>query len=113
MHTEHIPKTALFTELENINVLSYTDYHQHSNSDQRRTVDHYSLYLWCKDHDQGHMIQQIEKLYTENLTATAYKARIVSILAGLHNFSNPTRHTRLMLILRALIFSADPTTQTR
>ena len=113
MHTEHIPKTSLFTELENINVLSYTDYHQHSNSDQRRTVDHYSLYLWCKDHDQGHMIQQIEQLYTENLTATAYKARIVSILAGLHNFSNPTRHTRLMLILRALIFSADPTTQTR
>ena len=75
MHTEHIPKTALFTELENINVLSYTDYNQHSNSDQRRTVDHYSLYLWCKDHDQGHMVEQV---YTENLTATAYKARIVS-----------------------------------
>lgn len=59
------------------------------------------------------MMQQIEQLYTENLTATAYKARIVSILAGLHNFSNPTRHTRLMIILRALIFSTDPTTQTR
>ena len=28
IHTEHVPKTALFTELENINVLSYTDFHQ-------------------------------------------------------------------------------------
>ena len=94
-------------------VLSYTDFHQFSNSGQRRTVDHYLLYLWCKDYDQGHMIQQIEQLYTENLTATAYKARMVSILAGLHDFSNPTRHTRHMLILRALFFSTDPTTQTR
>ena len=75
-------------------------FHQYSDSDQRRTVDHYSLYSWCKDHDQGHMTQQIEQLYTDNLTATAYKAmaRIVSILAGLHIFSNPTHHTRLMLI---------------
>ena len=59
------------------------------------------------------MIHQIEQLYTENLTAAAYKARIVSILAGLHNFSNLTRHTQLMLILQALIFPADPTTQPR
>ena len=78
-----------------------------------RTVGHYSLYLWCKDHDQRHMIHQIEQLYTENLTATAYRARLVSILAGLHNFSNSTQHIRFMLILRALSFSADPTTQTR
>ena len=67
-----------------------SDYHQHLDSDQCRTVNHYSPYLWFKDHSQGQMIQQIELLYTENLTATAYMARIVSILAGLHKVLNPT-----------------------
>ena len=40
--------TTLFTELENINALSYTDFLQHSNSDQRRTVDPFSPYIYYK-----------------------------------------------------------------
>lgn len=55
----------------------------------------------------------MEQLHTEQLTATAYKARVTAIYTGLHNFSDPTEHTRHMLILRALTFSTDPTTQSR
>ena len=32
-HSHDLPVTAIFTELENINVLSYTDHHQHADSD--------------------------------------------------------------------------------
>ena len=113
VHTEHVPKTIFFTELENMNDLQYTDSAQYTDTAQRRTVDYFSLYQWCKDNDQGTVIEQTEQLHTEQLTETAYKARVTSIYTGLHNFSNPTGHTRHMLILRALTFSTDPTTQSR
>ena len=44
-YSHDLPVTSLFTELENANILSYTDHLQHSDSDQRRTVDFFSLYL--------------------------------------------------------------------
>ena len=34
-HSHDLPVTANFTELENINVLTYTDHHQHADSDRR------------------------------------------------------------------------------
>ena len=38
-YSHDLPVTAPFTEIENANVLNYTDYLQHSDTDQRRTVD--------------------------------------------------------------------------
>ena len=38
-HSHDLPVTAMFTQLENINVLDCTDHHQHVDSEKRRTVD--------------------------------------------------------------------------
>ena len=110
-YSHDLPVTAPFTELENVNALQYTDYSQHSDTDQRRTVDFFSLYLYYKNNDQGHVMKRIENLYTQNSSSSAYKAHTHTLLEELKNFSNPTQHTRLMVFLRALIFSSDPTTQ--
>ena len=98
VHTENVPKTMFVTELENVNGLQYTDSTQYTDTAQRRTVDYFSLYQWCKANDKGTVIGHMEQLNTEQLTATAYKARNTSIYTGLHNFSNLTGHTRHMLI---------------
>ena len=110
-HGHHAPVTAIFTELENANVLSYTDFAQESNTNQRRTTDQFSLYLWYKENDQGNVIRQIEDLHKEQLSSTAYKARAATLLEALKNFSDPAEHTRMMVFLRALVFSNDATTQ--
>ena len=106
-----LPVTTLLTELENTNALSYTDLLQHSDSDQRRTADPFSLYILYKKNDQGRVIERIEDLFKQNASATAYKASPKTLLAELRNFSNPTQHTRIMIFLRALIFSSATTTQ--
>ena len=59
MHSHDIPVTALFTELENLNALQHTDYPQYCDTDQRRTVDPFSLYLYFTAHDQGCVIERI------------------------------------------------------
>ena len=110
-YSHDLPVTAPFTEIENANVLNYTDYLQHSDTDQRRTVDFFSLYLHFKANDQGNVIERMEKLHTHSASSTAYKAYTNTLLEELRNFSNPTQHTRLMIFLRALIFSSDITTQ--
>ena len=110
-HSYDLPVTALFTELENTNALNYTDFLQYSDSEQRRTVDPFSIYLYFKKTDQGNVIERIENLYTQKASSTAYKASSKTLLAELKNFSNPTQHTRIMVFMRALIFSSDPTTQ--
>ena len=48
-----LPETVLFTEIENTNALTYTDYMYLHNcdTDQRRTVDLFSLYLYYKAND--------------------------------------------------------------
>jgi len=59
-HSHDLPMTALFTEIENSNVLMrYTDHCQYCDSDQRRTVDPFSLYIYYKNNDQGKVIDRI------------------------------------------------------
>ena len=103
-HSYDLPVTALFTELENENALNYTDFLQYSDSDQRRTVDPFSLYLYYEKNDQGNVIERINSLHKQKASATAYKASSKTLLAELRNFSNPTQHTRIMVFMRALIF---------
>ena len=59
-HSYDLPVTALFTELENENALNYTDFLQCSDSDQRRTVEPFSLYLYFEKNDQGSLIERIK-----------------------------------------------------
>ena len=88
-----LPVTSLFTELENANVLSYTDHLQHSDSDQRRTVEFFSIYLHYKAHDQGGVMKGMESLFEQNSTSTAFKAKAQTLLEELKNFSTPTQHS--------------------
>ena len=62
LYCHDLPETALFTEIENTNALLYTDYLQNCNTDQRRTVDLFSLYLYYKANDQGCVLTRIENL---------------------------------------------------
>ena len=112
LYSHDMPETALFTELENSNALMYTDYLQNCDTDQRRTVDPFSLYLYYTAHDQGCVIKRIENLFQQKISAHAYKASSKTLIEELSNFSNPAQHTRIMVFLRALIFSADETTKT-
>jgi len=112
-HGTHVPKTSLFIELEHEFSLNYTDQRQYVNTGQRRTTDFFSLYVYCRNNDQGKVFTQLEGLHTEQLTSVAYKAQMEMIKESLKNFTNPTEHTRMMIILRALIFSDDDTTQAR
>ena len=112
-HSHDLPVTAIFTELGNLNVLTYTDHQQHVGCDKRRTVDPFSLYLFYKDNDQSQVIERIEELFKEKQSSTAYKANTSTLIEELKTFSNPTQHTRMMIFLRALIFSRDTTTQTQ
>ena len=72
-HSYDLPVTALFTELENVNALNYTDFLKYSDSNQRRTVDPFSLYIYVKKNDQGNVIERIEDLHKQKASATAYK----------------------------------------
>ena len=103
-NSHDLPVTALITELENENVLHYTDFLQHCDTDQRRTVDPFSLYRYYKANDQGDVLEKIETLFKENTSATAYKAATKTLLEELKNFSNPAEHTRIMVFVRALFF---------
>ena len=112
-HGHQAPIAAIFTELENSNVISYTvhtAFAQDSNTNQRRTTNQVSLYLWYKETDQGGVIIQIEDFHTEQLSSTAYKARAATLLEAPTNVSE---HTRIMVFLHALMFSEDATTQTQ
>ena len=113
LYSHDLPVTSLlnFTEPENVNVLNYTDYLQYCNTEQRRTVDSFSLYLHFKATDQANVLERIENLHKKISSATAYKANTLTLLEELKNFSNPVQHTRMMVFLRALIFSSDATTQ--
>ena len=113
MYSHDMPVTALFTELENLNALEHTDYLQHCDTDQRRTVDPFSPYLYFTAHDQGRVIKRIENLFKQKSSANAYKAHAKTRIKEINNFSNPTytHHTRVMIFLRALIFSSDEITQ--
>ena len=112
-HSHDMPMTALFTEIENSNILSYTNHCQYCDSDQCRTVDPFSLYVYYKNNDQGNVIDRIEERFSVKQSATAYKTSATTLMEELRKFSNPAQHTRIMVFLRALIFSKDATTQTQ
>ena len=60
-------------------------------------------------------MERMENLFEQKSSSTAYKAQAQTLLEELTNFSTPTQHTRavtrLMIFMRALIFSSDTTTQ--
>ena len=56
-------------------------------------------------------MERMENLFEQKSSSTAYKAQAQTLLEELKNFSTPTQHTRLMIFMRALIFSSDTTTQ--
>ena len=113
MYSHDMPVTALFTELENLNALQHTDYLQHCDTDQRRTVDPFSqyLYVYFTTHDQGRVIERIENLQKQKSSASVYKAHAKTLIEENSIFANPTQHKRIMMFLRALTFSSDETTQ--
>ena len=114
LYCHDMPETALFTEIETTNALTYTDYLQHCETDQRRTVDPFPLYLYYTANDQGCVNKRIASISTENASsANAYKASAKTLIEELSNFSNPAHHTctRIMILLRAPFFSSDETTK--
>ena len=82
-HSHDLPMTALFTEIENSNVLRYTDHCQYCDSDQRSTVDPFSLYVHYKNNDQGKVIDRIEELFSVKQSATAYKTSATTLVEEL------------------------------
>ena len=95
LYCHDLPETALFTEIENTNALLYTDYLQNGpgDTDQRRTVDLFSLYLYYKANDQGCtcVLTSIENLVLQKSSANAYKlkASTKTLIEELSKFSNP------------------------
>ena len=102
--------TALFTEIENSEILSYRDHCQYCDSDQCRTMDPFSLHIYYKNNDQGNGIDRIEGLFNVKQLATAYKTSTITLMEELRNVSTPVQHTRIVVFLRALFFSTDATT---
>ena len=56
-------------ELEAANYLAQTDPNAYSCKDKKLTTDHYTNFLWCKEHDQAGAIDSLEQLHTEKLAA--------------------------------------------
>ena len=70
--------------------------------------------LWCKEHDQASAIEDLEQMHAANLADAAYEARtceLVELMSKLGHISSPSEHTKLMISLRAMHFSADVTTK--
>ena len=90
--------------------LAITDLNAYSCKEKKYTIDHYTNFLWCKEHDQANAIEDLEQLHAENPAGAAFEARVSELLSRLAHISNPSEHTKLMLSLRAMNFSADITT---
>ena len=97
LYCHDMPETALFTKIENANALTYTDYPENYDTDQRRTVDPFSLYLYYTANDQGCVIKRIEKTFQQKSSANAYKASSKTLIEELITFSKPAQHTRIMI----------------
>ena len=74
------------------------------------TTDHYTNFLWCKEHDQAGAIESLEQLHAEKLAGAAFEARVQKHMQALSHISNPSEHTKLMISLRCMHFSTDVTT---
>ena len=108
MYSHDISVTALFTELENLNALQHTDYLHHCDTDQRRTVDFFSLYLYFTARDQGCVIERIEKLFGQKSSAHAYKAHAKTLIEEFSNFSNPAHVVKCDFGLKVALGQIGP-----
>ena len=102
---------TLFVELEAANCLAQTDPTAYSCKDKKLTIDHYTNFLWCKEHDQAGAIYGLEQLHAEKLAGAAFEARVQRHMQALSHISNPSEHTKLMISLRCMHFSTDITTK--
>ena len=102
--------TTLFVELEAACYLAQTEPSAYSCKDRKLTIDHYTNFLWCKEHDQAGAIGSLEQLHAEKLAGAAFEARVQKHMQALSHISNPSEHTKLMISLRCMHFSADVTT---
>ena len=88
-----------------------------SCKDKKLTIDHYTNFLWCKEHDQAGaiLIEGLEQLHAEKLAVASFGARVLvqEHMSALSHISNPSHgssqhiHTKLMISLRCMNFSAD------
>ena len=88
-HSHDLPMTDLFTETETSIVLRYTDHCQYGDSDQRRTVDPFSLYVFYKNNDHETVLDRIEELFSVKQSATAYKTSPTTLVEELRIVSDP------------------------
>ena len=94
LYCHDMPETALFTEIENASALTYTDYLQNCDTDQRRTVDPFELYLYYTSKDQECVIKRIENRFQQKPSANTYnyKASAKTLIEVLSNFSKHSTH---------------------
>ena len=67
---------TLFVELEAACYLAQTDPNAYSCKDKKLTIDHYTNFLWCNEHDQAGAIEGLEQLHAEKLAGAAFEARV-------------------------------------
>ena len=68
--------STLFVELKAATYLAQTDPNAYSCKDKKLTIDHYTNFLWCKEHGQAGAIESLEQLHAEKLAGAAFKARV-------------------------------------
>ena len=88
---------TLFVELEAACYLAQTDPNAYSCKDKKLTIDHYTDFLWCKEHDHAGAIEGLEQLHAEQLAGAAFEARVQEHVSALSHISNPSQHTKLMI----------------
>ena len=64
-------ESMMFVELETACDLATTDPNAYSCKEKKYAIDHYTNFLWCKEHDQAHAIEDLEQLHAEKLAGAA------------------------------------------
>ena len=90
---------TLFVELEAACYLAQTDPNAYSCKDKKLTIDHYTKFLWYKEHDQAVAFEGLEQPHAEKLAGAAFEARVQEHMSALSHISNPSQHTKLMISL--------------
>ena len=96
-------------ELKAATYLAQTDPNAYSCKDSTLKIDHYTNFLWCKEHDQAGAIKGLKQLNAEKLAGAAFKMRVQKHMQALSHICNPSEHTQLMISLRCMRFSTDVT----
>ena len=84
-------ESTLFVELEAACDLAITYPNAYSCKDKRYTIDHYTNFLWCREHDQAGAIEDLKQVHAENLPGAAVEARISELMSKLAHISNHRR----------------------